>query len=81
MVLDELLYQSPNRNVPVEQVSSRAQGWANGVDDAWFIQFQVCLPEAAQFNILLTQDADVDFDPPDRKRVFLLSADGFMNFV
>jgi len=41
----------------------------------------VYLPEESQFNILLSQDADVDSNLPDRIIVFLLSANGFMNFV
>ena len=81
MLLDEHLFLFPNRSVPAEQVSSRAQGWANGLNDERCVKVQVYLPPDSRFNVLLSQDADADFNLPDRIIVFLLSSGGFLNLV
>ena len=61
------VYVFPNRNVPVTQITSCAIVWPSGTNDAWGIEFQVCLATSTSTVFLtLNNDADYNWNPPER---------------
>jgi len=66
-------YLLPGRSVPTDPLTSTGAGWGSSSSDSWLLEYQLYMPADSFFQILITSDADVSYDAPDR--LLFLSVD------
>jgi hypothetical protein len=59
-------YLLPGRNIPADPLTSAGAGWGSSSTDSWLLEYQLYMPADSFFQILITSDADVSYDAPDR---------------
>jgi len=67
-------YLLPGRNIPTDPLTSTGDGWGSSSTDSWLLEFQLYMPTDSFFQILITSDADVSYDAPDRLLFFTVDA-------